>query len=767
MILFKFFYVFLILSFINYLHSQELDASSIIGSQDISGAIQQIQENQNMLYRNESSIDTNSEKEESLEKIINTNDSNLSEGKKYGYDFFSSMPTSIFAGGDLPIPNDYKLSLNDQITVILSGSRNLKFDLIVRLDGSILFPEIGSVNVVGKTLGEVKSILTSLVSQAYIGVNLSVAMKNLSAKKITIVGAVKTPGTYLVNPFSTITNALAYSGGISEIGTLRNIKLIRTNKEVFYFDLYKLLIFGDRSEDITIEAGDVIIIEPANQFINLKGKVVRPAIYEIKSNESLEDLVKFGLGFVNVANRSNIQMSVLDIVENSIVNKTTSDLSSSLKNVTDVEIYPYINKTLPIVKINGAIKEPGIYKLRSKNETLASLIKRLEFVDVYPWLAVLEQFDDDNLIKSSFLFNLNDPETYNTIKLLPNSRIFFANLNSRTYQVDTITETKISDFELSINHKQGTFKFPVIGKFSVQSFIDLLGLDMSDVDVEATYISPLEDKVLVEDYRKMKFTAKKYNTVSFRSPVNDLISVNISGAIEYPGTYTLQSNSTLQELYEIVGNFKPEAFKEGIIFSRESIRERQLLAIEKSRKDLNEALLVSQQKGLNIGDINVIQALSENINPYNLGRIAGDYAPNSKSSKNTILLNGDSIQIPKNPNVINVLGEVLNPIAFEFSKRISVSSAISSAGGFKDYADKSKIYVIKANGIVKRSKRNIITKVITFGIFPRQPKLEPGDTIVVPRKIITNNPGIDALIPITQILSDLAFSAAAIESLRD
>ena len=388
MFLLKSFFFFLLISSINYLYSQDIDVSSIIGSQDISGTLEQLQENQNILYKNESSVQSNLEEKESLVKNIETNDSNFSEGRKFGYGFFSSMPTSIFAGGDLPVPNDYKLSLNDQLTVILSGSRNLKFDLVVRLDGSILFPEIGSLNVVGKTLEEVKLMLAALVSQTYIGVNLSVAMKNLSAKKITIVGAVKTPGTYLVNPFSTITNALAYSGGVSELGTLRNIKLIRRNKEIFYFDLYKLLIFGDRSGDITIEAGDVIIIEPASQFINLKGKVVRPAIYEIKSNESLEDLVKFGLGFVNVANRSNIQMSVLDIVENSIVNKTTSDLSSSLKNVTDVEIYPYINKTLPIVKINGAIKEPGIYKLRSKNETLASLIKRLEFVDVYPWLAV-------------------------------------------------------------------------------------------------------------------------------------------------------------------------------------------------------------------------------------------------------------------------------------------------------------------------------------------------------------------------------------------
>jgi len=114
--------------------------------------------------------------------------------------------------------------------------------------------------------------------------------------------------------------------------------------------------------------------------------------------------------------------------------------------------------------------------------------------------------------------------------------------------------------------------------------------------------------------------------------------------------------------------------------------------------------------------------------------------------------------VPKNPNAINVLGEVLNPIAFEYDKRMTIRSAIDNSGGYQDYADKRKVYVIKANGMIERASRNIFTKNV---------KLEAGDTIVVPRKILTTNPGIDALIPITQILSDLAFSAAAIETLSN
>ena len=462
---------------------------------------------------------------ESTKKVSNASDINNSSNKKYGYNYFSSTPTTISAVGDLPLPNEYKISLNDQLTIILSGSKEAIFDLNVNLDGTILFPELGSISVVGETFQEVKTKLKNLIEQSYIGVQIDLSLKNLSAKKITIVGAVKTPGTYLVNPFSTISSALGYSGGISEIGTLRNIRLIRTNGETHSFDLYKLLINGDRSDDVTIESGDVIVIDPAQQFINITGQVKRPAIYEVKKNETLDDLINFALGFTQLANKSNINLRLLDIKSSSVKNINVSNPESSLSDVLSVNVNTYVNKDIASVRVSGAIKEPGFYPI-SENETLDEVINRLEFVDVYPWLAVLEQFDDDNLVKSVTLFNLKDPNTYRSVKILPNSRLFFANIKSRAYgDVGEMAKNLIADYDLRINHKQGTYTIPVFGRFDVKSFVDYLGLDMSDVEDEATYISPLDNIVIVDNYKNMQFFAKKYNTISFRSPVNDLISV--------------------------------------------------------------------------------------------------------------------------------------------------------------------------------------------------------------------------------------------------
>jgi protein involved in polysaccharide export with SLBB domain len=698
-----------------------------------------------------------SNKEETLKKN-NEDEKSILNTTKFGYNFISTSPTSIIATGDLPLPNDYQISLGDVIGVVLSGSKEQIFDMKVQLDGTVFFPELGSISVAGESFLDIKNKFRNLIEQSYIGVSIDLSLKDLSAKKITIVGAVNNPGTYLVNPFTTISNALAYSGGIQSIGSLRNIRLLRSNGDSFVFDLYKLLIDGDRTNDITIESGDVIVIGAASKFINITGMVKRPGTYETIPGEDLSDILKFALGFTGGANINKITLDKLDLESSSIIKIITNNTAYSLKDVLSVNVFSYQNDNTSNILVNGAVEEPGYYKLEDYS-SLEELITDLNFIDVYPWLAVLEQFDEDNMAKSTILFNLNDPNTFRSIKLLPNSRIFFANINSRGYGgVSQMAKGLIDDYDLRINHKQGTYTLPVFGRFDVKSFVDYLGLDMSDVEDEATYISPLDNIIIKDDYKNMQFTAKKYNTVSFRSPVNDLIRVSIGGAVDFPGTYTMNADSVINDLYELVGNFKSEAFIDGIIFTRQSVRDRQRQSIQKSREDLNKALLTSTQKGESIGDINVITALSQIIEPENLGRIAGDFSPESLSSTNTILLDGDSIFVPRNPNTINVLGEVLNPIAFEFNKRATVRSSINNAGGYQDYADKRKVYVIKANGLIEKANRNIFTKNV---------KLEPGDTIVVPRKIITNNPGIEALVPVTKILSDLAFSAAAIESLSN
>ncbi len=719
------------------------------------------------LYIDDSDLEV---KEETLtevdEKII---DANIIPGQKFGYGFFSSIPTSVSAVGDLPLPNDYKISIRDQFVVILSGAKEARFELNVNLDGTIQIPEIGSIVVVGETFEDVKTKISNLIDQSFVGVNIDLSIKNLSAKKISIVGAVKTPGSYLVNPFSTITSALAYSGGISEIGTLRKIKLIRNNGDIFYYDLYEFLIFGDRSKDITIEAGDTILIDAANQFVNLSGAVNRPGIYEVLESEKLSDVIGFGLGFTNLANKKSISVSKLNIESSSVAQLETENLDLDLKNILSVNVFGFKNRDESNIFVSGALTEPGFFNLNT-NETLGKLIKNINFVNVYPWLAVLEQFDDKNILTSNHLFNINDPETFENIKLMPNSKIYFISfdeasewaselpVNPEAKLIDDLKDASqqmINEYALQINHRLGKFSLPVIGNFSVKSLVEFKGIDMQDINDEAIYVSPLEDISISKNYTDMFFKAKKFNAVNFRSLERKTISVNISGAVLYPGNYTIRSDSTLEELYKISGGFLEKAFEDGIVFTRESIRETQLNAIRKAKNEINQSLIFSQPDGENF--IDIISALDVEINEENLGRLAGDF---SLSNKNTdfILQDGDNLFVPVLNNSISVVGEVFNPSSFILDKNLNAEDAILLAGGYRDYADKQSVYIIRANGLVERKSRNI---------FVVNQKLYPGDTVIVPPKSVIAKPGLERLIPLTQILSDLAFSAAAIDNLSN
>ncbi len=735
-------------------------SSSFINAQELTPdqleLVKQAVNENNATYTDSESVD---EIDDVIEPQKNTVDSNLGiQGKKYGYDFFSTIATSISARGDLPLPNDYKISLRDQLTIILSGSKDAIYDLNVKLDGTILIPELGTISVVDKSFGEVKEMLTNFISQSYIGVNIDISIKNVSAKKISIVGAVKSPGTYLVNPFSTITSALTYSGGISEIGTLRQIKLIRSNGQILKFDLYDLLINGDRSKDVSIEAGDTILIEPANNFVSLEGSVKRPAIYEFLDGENVKDVISYGLGFNNTANESKISVSLLDKESNLVNQIEIDDINYDLQNIIKVEVFDFSTSPNKNIQVFGAVDQPGYYKL-SDYQSLESLIKALKFVDVYPWLGALEQFDEELNLRETILFSLKDSKTYSSINLLPNSKVFFFNKDMIDRDpLKELTVSNIDNYLLNIEFKSQKYPMPVFGKFKVSELIDFLGFDMSDVDPIAAYVSPLEDKIVREDYRDMIFETKKFHSLSFRVPENNLINVIISGEVEFPGSYSLSSTASLQDLYLLAGEFSKNAFAKGIILNRQSARAQQINAIEESKNTIKEIIISNSQSGRESLPPEIIASLSRTFENENLGRVSGSFSPGSQYVKSFVLQDGDTVFVPKNPNTITIVGEVFSPSTITYDGRLSFKQVIDSVGGFKQSADPARGYIISADGKTKKIQRNIFLQTVN---------LEVGDTIVIPRKVLIRSSLSETLLPLTQVLSDLAFSSAAIDSLRN
>lgn len=699
------------------------------------------------------------------ETLVTTqNQENLDqENNKFGYSFFNKMPTSTFAAGDLPLPNDYVISLRDRFKVILSGSKDQTFELDVMLDGSILFPELGPIQVAGKTFSQVNNTLQKLVSDSYIGVDINLSLKELSAKKITIVGAVKVPGMYVVNPFSTLTNVLAYAGGVEEYASLRNIVLRKIDGTEIIFDLYDVLIFGDRSKDVIVNAGDTILVSGTDRFVEITGEVIRPGVYEYIESDSFEDILEFSLGPSLDANLNNISYV-----------STSGNISSSAKaemntkvNAVRLDKVHVGSSTFRNEKdlfVSGSGVTTGYFKV--DNENFEDFLSKLNFSsDIYPFFAVYEQELNLGMSQVVKTFSLADPNSYKNLTATKNSKITFFNRSDIEMMQESELEMpndmtllfekldKRSFIELIFPQKK--LIVPSSGKIAPNQLHMYFG-DSDSISIENVALITV-DESFSDAYTKV-VDSLILQSISFPSIKANQIVVEIRGEVGNPGVFTLSSSTSLDELYVLAGGTLDTSFQEAIVVTRESVKTNQMKAIKQAKTILTDSIV---QKSASISenvalDINAIIEMADKYEPS--GRIVGDFSSGSAVSRNFILKDNDVIIVPPKSNAVTVQGEVLNSISFIYINGKTARDYIEASGGYTSYADKNSIFVIKANGESVPISRNIFSS----GSF----EIEPGDTVVVPRDL-DNLEALPLISMATKILSDIAFSAASINAIQN
>ena len=284
--------------------------------------------------------------------------SKKSELKPFGYDLFTGEPTT-FAATDIPVPVDYVIGPGDTIELQLFGSENAFYSLVVTREGILNLPELGPISVSGLQFGELKETLQQRVSEQMIGVRASITMGRLRSIRIFILGDAYRPGTYTISSLSTMTNALLVSGGISPIGSLRNVQLKRHGKLIQTLDLYDLLLRGDTSEDTWLQPGDVIFIPPVGRVVGIDGKVRRPAIYELKAEHTVNDALELAGGLLPTAYPQISQIArINDKHERTVidVDLTTSEgLGSKLSADDTIHIYSILEKREDIVLLSGHV----------------------------------------------------------------------------------------------------------------------------------------------------------------------------------------------------------------------------------------------------------------------------------------------------------------------------------------------------------------------------------------------------------------------------
>lgn len=277
----------------------------------------------------------------------------------FGYDFFSGIATSYSPINDIPVPNDYILGPRDKLQINLKGEKNTSYILEVDNSGAIFVPEIGEIAIAGMSFQNTKEVIKTLFKDFYVNIEASVAIAELKFLNVYLLGLANEPGAYLVNPFTTVSNLLAQAGGIKEIGSLRKVKHVR-NGIVTYIDLYEMLVYGDRTNDVVLRNGDTVFIEPIKNTVYVHGAVKRPAKYEFLDNEDPQKLIYFAQNFTKYADVDSIEVSYISDEKIKIANLENFD-KKYIQKIIELRV-PDLFKVIE-VEIMGEINQPGVYKL--------------------------------------------------------------------------------------------------------------------------------------------------------------------------------------------------------------------------------------------------------------------------------------------------------------------------------------------------------------------------------------------------------------------
>jgi protein involved in polysaccharide export with SLBB domain len=291
----------------------------------------------------------------------------------FGSDFFDVMQTSFMPINEPNLDSSYVLDFGDVLEIQLIGQKDQIDNYSINRDGSINLPDIGRINLSGLSLNDASNLIKAKVSSAFIGTEAYVSLKNIRDINVLIVGNAYNPGIYTLNGNSNMLHAISMAGGINDIGSYRDINLIRSGKVIDTLDIYEVLVFGKYNFSSGLRSGDSIVVGPIGKRVSIESGVMRLATYEIKSNETFDDLLKFANGFSKDINLDQLVVKRVSGGKSEIINLTLDEMQSfEFLNNDSIFIQEY---KIDTVSILGSVNNPGTYKF-SKGTTLSEAIKK-------------------------------------------------------------------------------------------------------------------------------------------------------------------------------------------------------------------------------------------------------------------------------------------------------------------------------------------------------------------------------------------------------
>jgi polysaccharide biosynthesis/export protein len=722
--------------------------------------------------------------------------------KPFGYDLFDH-PISTFAPStNVPVPAGYVVGPGDDLDLQVYGSKNFTLHLTVGRDGLVSIPEIGPVSVGGQTFASAKAQIESLVERRMIGVHGSLTMAETRTIRVFVLGYAKSPGSYTITGLGTMTSALFAAGGVQTIGSLRDIQLKRRGEVVRRLDLYDMLIRGDNTDDARLLPDDVILIPAVGPTVSVDGEVHRPAIYEIRNESSVADVIQLAGGLTPEADTGNLALTRIEAdtglrrVVLSVNLGSAAGRSELVRNGDSLRV-SRLRPTLDAgVLVEGYVYTTGAFAYRP-GMRLSDAIRSVD--DLKPnadlhYILIRRELPPDRrviVLSADLTAALRDPGSQADLPLMSRDRIMVFDLQSSR---DRVIRPLLDDLKLQSNaalpdevvridgRANVPGQYPLEDGMTVRDLIraggglsdaayvgsaELTRYEIVNGASRRTEVIPVDLAAVMRGDPAANLRLEPFDSLSIKQiqQWTDQEYIRLSGQVKYPGTYSIKPGETLKSVVLRAGGLTQFAFPRGTVFTRKELREREqkeldMLAL-RMQNDIAFVALegsVANQGGA-AGALSVGQSLLTQLRAARaVGRMVIDLprlidSPVG-SSYDVVLRDGDQLMVPKFEQSVTVIGEVQTVTSHLYRAGLSRDDYIAMSGGVTRRADKGRIYVVRADGSVVPSggSRWFSTSSV---------QIEPGDTVVVPLNA-EHLPPLPLWQAVSQILYNVAIAVLAI-----
>ena len=722
----------------------------------------------------------------------------------YGSELFSQNNAGYSANQNMATPINYIVGPNDVLKLVIYGVQEFSSDLNVSKEGRVQIDNVGQVKVAGLTIEAATDLIKNqLARTAYPSIRsgetkIALTVGDIRTVQVTVIGALKS-GKYNVSSLSNVLSVIAEAGGPNEIGSYRNIELIRDNKVFKKIDLYAFMKNGDQSNMVAVKDNDVIRIPAYASRFEIKGQVKRPGIFEVGEAEPFNSFVQYAGGFDDTAYTAWVKIIQKNDKEKAVKDLSAADYATYQPQGGDViSVSKVLDRFQNRVKLSGAVFRPDVYQL-TPGMRISDLVQRADGVkeDAFLGRAQLIRLKP-NLLKELITINLNkalQKSPSDNIELQREDELY---INSVVDLRDSLTIDLLGEVR-----SQGKFNY--VDSMTVKDLILMAGgfTYAANKQVEVARQVQFEDKVnsnkvatilrteingdLSFNPGQENFVLQPMDVVTITKKVGFVKPevVSISGQVQSTGKYTLSSRvDRVSDIVRRSGGLIDDAYSEGAFIKRsrynidslksdesktsiEQAYNRKFKAQQEAEKE-NLVKVAGATTNAGVVDPNsqkkklkdTLDVLYKELEQdyYQIAIDINQIMKNPGSELDLVLRDKDEVVIPKMDNRVKISGGVLRPTNIVYRDGLSIGECISAAGGISEYAKRGRAYVIYANGKSNRTKR--------FGFFRINPTIKPGSEVVLPETNEKKDKPLNTIVQLISILAQIGGTLATISILN-